>query len=92
MEIFTHTYIDERRDVSENSELKAYRSFKVIASVTNPQHEFSFLLIVISNLDHILYRCRDIATKTPEIAVLLAAVSFKGRARTDPWELSITKN
>jgi len=47
------------------------RSLKVIEAGTNRQPGCDFLLVVNSNLDHILYRFRDIAAKTPEIAVLL---------------------
>ena len=84
------------RHIVYNSKIMARirrsRSFKVTEAGTNRQPLCDFLLVVNSNLGHILYRFRDIATKTPKIAVLPPPVSFEGLAWTGPPWTSVTKN
>ena len=47
--------------------------------------------IVNSILSLTFYYVRDIATKTPEIAVFTHPVLFNGLARTDPFETAVWK-
>jgi len=47
------------------------------------------MLVVNGNFDHILYRFRDIVTKTPEIAVFNYSVSSKGFAGTETRPSSV---
>ena len=57
----------------------------VTETSTNRQSaSYDYLHVVNINLDHILYRFRDIATKISEIAVLSSPVSFGGAENAGP--------
>jgi len=69
------------RAVQPRLSLQSLNAFKVVEIGTDRKPLCDFLLVANGNLSRILYRFRDIATKSLEIyiitQVLLMAVSFK---------------
>ena len=64
------------------------RSSKVLKFGTNQKRVCDFLLVIDSNLGHILHRFWDTATCWPKIPLFSTPLSFKAVARGEPFWIS----